>query len=70
MYKHLLVYRMTILVASSVLLNNSSIPATRGTVNGIGHALNAFLRAVGYALAATLFAWSQSNGNYLNNDKV
>ena len=55
---------MTTLVTTSVLLNNSSIPETRGTVNGIGHALNAFLRAVGYALAATVFAWSQNNGEY------
>ncbi len=57
--------RITTLITSAVLLNNSSIPATRGTVNGIGYALNALLRIVGYGSASIVFAWSQNNGEYL-----
>ncbi len=55
-------YRITTLVTSSVLLNNSCIPETRGTVNGIGFALASLLSAVGSVSAATVFAWSQNNG--------
>ena len=58
-------YRITTLITSAVLLNNSSIPETRGTVNGIGYAFNALLRIVGYVSASTVFAWSQNNGEYL-----
>ncbi len=65
LYNCYMLYRMTTLITSSVLLNNSSIPETRGTVNGIGYALASLLRAVGYALAAIVFAWSQNNGEYL-----
>ena len=50
------------MVTSSVLLNNSSIPETRGTVNGIGFAFGSLLSAVGCVSAATVFAWSQNNG--------
>ncbi len=45
-----------------VLISNSSLTATRGTVNGYAQALGAIGRSLGPVLGATLFAWSENTG--------
>ena len=55
-------YRLTCLVSMSVLVNNSSLPETKGTVNGIGQSLVAILRSVGPTVGSLGFAWSEGNG--------
>ena len=47
-----------------VLISNSSLTETRGTVNGYGQALCAIGRSVGPVVGAPLFAWSENTGNY------
>ena len=48
-----------------VLISNSSLPETRGTVNGYGQALCAFGRSLGPVMGAPLFAWSENTGTYI-----
>ena len=48
-----------------VLISNSSLIETRGTVNGYGQALCAIGRSLGPVVGAPLFAWSENNGTML-----
>ena len=48
-----------------VLISNSSLTKTRGTVNGYAQALGAIGRSIGPVLGATLFAWSENIGKYM-----
>ena len=45
-----------------VLVNNSAVQKTRGTVNGIGQSLVAILRSFGPTAGSLLFAWSETTG--------
>ena len=45
-----------------VLISNSSLTETRGTVNGYGQALCAVGRSLGPVVGAPLFAWSENTG--------
>ena len=44
------------------MVNNSSLPETKGTVNGIGQSLVAILRSFGPTVGSLSFAWSEGNG--------
>ena len=55
-------YRLTCLVSMSVMVNNSSLSETKGTVNGIGQSLVAIFRSVGPTVGSLGFAWSEGNG--------
>ena len=46
-----------------MLVNNSTLNETRGTVNAIGQTLVALVRSVGPSVGGLLFAWSERNGN-------
>ena len=45
-----------------VMISNSSLTETRGTVNGYGQALCAIGRGLGPVVGATAFAWSENTG--------
>ena len=47
-----------------VLISNSSLAETRGTVNGYGQALCAVGRSLGPVVGAPLFAWSENTGKF------
>ena len=51
-----------------VLISNSSLTETRGTVNGFGQALCAIGRGLGPAIGTPVFAWSENTGKTLRND--
>ena len=51
-----------VFVSIMVLISNSSLTETRGTVNGYGQALCAIGRALGPVVGAPLFAWSENTG--------
>ncbi|XP_065901214.1 uncharacterized protein [Dysidea avara] len=55
--------RLTSFTSVFVLVGNSALPATRGTVNGIGQSLVAIGRSTGPLIGAPLFAWSEGNGH-------
>ena len=55
-------YRVMAFNSLTVLIGNSSLPETRGTVNGYGQALCAIGRGLGPMVGATLFAWSEKTG--------
>ena len=57
-------YRISSLVTLVVLVNNSAVTATRGTVNGIAQTLLAIFRSLTPALGSILFAWSEKNGKH------
>ena len=44
------------------MVNNSSFPETKGTVNGIGQSLVAIFRSIGPTVGSLGFAWSEGNG--------
>ena len=44
------------------MVNNSSLPETKGTVNGIGQSLVAIFRSIGPSAGSLGFAWSEGNG--------
>ena len=44
------------------MVNNSSLPETKGTVNGIGQSLVALLRSLGPTVGSLSFSWSEGNG--------
>ena len=44
------------------MINNSSLPETKGTVNGIGQSLVAIFRSVGPTVGSLGLAWSEGNG--------
>ena len=50
------------MTAVFVMVGNSAVPATRGTVNGIGQSMVAMLRGTAPVIGALLFAWSERNG--------
>ena len=54
--------RSACIVTVIVLVNNSTLKTTRGTVNGLGQTLVAVFRSFGPAVGALLFAWSEDNG--------
>ena len=56
------VHRVMAFVSIMVLISNSSLTETRGTVNGYGQALCAIGRALGPVAGAPLFAWSENTG--------
>ena len=58
---------MTSFTSVIVLISNSSLTETRGTVNGYGQALCAIGRSLGPVVGAPLFAWSENTGKYSYN---
>jgi MFS family permease len=58
----LVISRISGFVSLFILIGNSSLPETRGSVNGISQSLVAIGRSVGPVLGSILFAWSESNG--------
>lgn len=44
-----------------VMIGNSSLPETRGTINGVAQSLVAVMRFVGPTLGALSLAWSEQN---------
>ncbi|XP_064395465.1 uncharacterized protein LOC135342613 isoform X1 [Halichondria panicea] len=54
--------RITSITATMVLINNSSLPSTKGMVNGMGQALAAVGRSLGPVVSAPIFAWSETTG--------
>ena len=58
----LTVYRIMAFTSIMVLISNSSLTETRGTVNGYGQALCAVGRSLGPVVGAPLFAWSENTG--------
>ena len=55
-------YRVMSFTSVMVLISNSSLTETRGTVNGYGQALCAIGRSLGPVVGAPLFAWSENTG--------
>ena len=55
--------RISSLVTLVVIVNNSAVTETRGTVNGLGQSLLAIFRAFTPALGSIAFAWSEKAGN-------
>ena len=55
-------FRVTSFTSIIVLISNSSLTETRGTVNGYGQALCAVGRGLGPVVGAPLFAWSENTG--------
>ena len=53
---------MTAFNGLMVMISNSSLTETRGTVNGYGQALCAIGRGLGPVVGATAFAWSENTG--------
>ncbi len=54
--------RVMLFTSIMVLISNSSLTETRGTVNGYGQALCALGRSLGPVAGAPLFAWSENTG--------
>ena len=54
--------RVMLFTSIMVLISNSSLTETRGTVNGFGQALCAVGRSLGPVVGAPLFAWSENTG--------
>ena len=50
------------MTAVFVFVGNSSLPATRGTVNGVSQSQVAVFRTAAPLIGALLFAWSEENG--------
>ena len=46
-----------------VMIGNSSLTVTRGTINGVSQSQVAVLRFVGPTLASLVLAWSEQNVN-------
>ena len=55
-------YRVMAYNGVMVLISNSSLTETRGTVNGYAQALSAVGRSLGPVVGATAFAWSENTG--------
>ena len=55
-------YRVMAFTSVMVFISNSSLPETRGTVNGYGQALCSVGRSLGPITGAPLFAWSENTG--------
>jgi MFS family permease len=53
--------RIAFFTSVMIMIGNSTVPESRGTVNGIGQSLVAVGRSVGPILASSVFAWSASN---------
>lgn len=43
------------------MISNSSLPETRGTVNGLAQTLSALFRSVAPTFGSLTFAWSEEN---------
>ncbi|XP_064385510.1 uncharacterized protein LOC135334305 isoform X2 [Halichondria panicea] len=54
--------RITSITATMVLINNSSLPSSKGMVNGIDQALAAVGNSIGPVASAPIFAWSEKTG--------
>ena len=54
-------YRVSALVTMVVLVNNSAVTQTRGTVNGIAQSTLAIFRSWTPAVGSIVFAWSEKN---------
>ena len=54
----------------TVMVNNSSLPETKGTVNGIGQSLVAIFRSIGPTVGSLGFAWSEGNGEVVQGDII
>ena len=57
--------RVMVFTSVMVLISNSSLTETRGTVNGFGQALCAIGRSMGPVIGAPLFAWSENTGEWI-----
>ena len=49
------------MTCTMVMINNSTLPGTRGTINGVSQSMVAILRAIGPTVGANLFYWSELN---------
>lgn len=49
-----------------VMVNNSALPETRGSVNGIGQSLVSIGRSISPTSGSILLAWSEGNGKKRN----
>jgi MFS family permease len=58
----LVISRISGFISLFVLVGNSSLPETRGSVNGIGQSLVAISRSIAPLVGSLLFAWSENNG--------
>ena len=55
------------MTCTMVMVNNSTLPGTRGTINGFSQSMVAILRSLGPAVAANLFYWSELNTDHGKN---
>ena len=60
-------FRVMSFTSVIVLISNSSLTETRGTVNGYGQALCAIGRSLGPVVGAPLLAWSENTGNLISS---
>lgn len=48
-------------VAAVVLVNNSSVSKTKGTINGVAQSFMSLSRGLSHFCIILIFAWSQNN---------